>query len=289
MSGTEATSSPIIAEIRRVGEGLGPAAQRVAAFIIENAGRVPDLSITDVARAANVSEPTVARLCQSLGYSGFRELRIVLARQQPDTMPFVQIAISARDRPNEIAGKVIDRGMSALMKLKSELDYSAISAASILLAEARRIEVYAHGDSAFLAQDAQMRFAGMGIPSIAYSDSHLHVMSAATLGPRDAVICISRTGANAELVQTLAILGENSVPVVGILPRDSALGAYCTQVIHLAADMEADANVYAPQSYRLSQMAALEALAISTAVLCGPSAAMNLERSRAASLGKLME
>lgn len=287
MTGVIQSSSPIIEEIRRVGEGLGPAAQRVAAFIIENSARVPDLSITDVARAANVSEPTVARLCQSLGYSGFRELRIVLARQQPDSMPFVQHAITLRDRPNEIASKVIDKGVSALMKLKSELDYASISAASILLAEARRIEFYAHGESGFLAQDAQLRFARLGIPAIAYTDSHLHVMSAATLGPRDAVVCISRSGANAELVQTLAILGENSVPVVGILPRDTALGAYCTQVVHIAA--EDDDNVYAPQSYRLSQMAAIEALAIATAVMCGPSAAMNLERTRAASLGKLME
>ncbi|HRJ68543.1 MAG TPA: MurR/RpiR family transcriptional regulator [Beijerinckiaceae bacterium] len=287
MSGSEPTSSPLIEEIRRVGEGLGPAAQRVAAFIIENATRVPDLSITDVARAANVSEPTVARLCQSLGYSGFRELRIVLARQQPDSMPIVQIEISARDRPNEIATKVIDRVLSSLMKLKSELDYAAISAASILLAEARRIEFYAHGESAFLAQDAQLRFARLGIPSIAYSDSHQHVMSASTLGPRDAVVCISRSGANAELVQTLAILGENAVPVVGIMPRDTALGAYCTQLVHIGADDEP--NVYAPKAYRFSQMATIEALAIATAVMCGPSATMNLERTRAASLGKLLD
>lgn len=276
----------ITTELPKVAAGLGPAAQRTANFILANIRNVADLSITDIARAAEVSEPTVARLCQSLGFAGFKDFRLHLAREIAGGggMPFVHADVTPRDRPQDIAEKVIDRSIEALIRLKSQLDQDALIGAIRLLSEARRIEFYGQGNSGIVALDAQHKFFRIGIPAIAYTDPHTHMMSAAILGPRDAVICFSRAGETSDLKPTLAALKENHVPVVGIMPKDSTLAAYCTEVLHV--DHADDPNVYAPTSSRMAQLAMVDILAVSVATRLGPGAATYMESAKRAVLSR---
>jgi RpiR family transcriptional regulator, carbohydrate utilization regulator len=280
-SGSVDTPLPsFLNDMREKADALGPAGKKVTEYFLANATRIPDMSIMDVARAAKVSEPTVGRICQMLGYGGFKEFRIKLARASGGNIAHVHADVRPSDRPAEIAVKVIDTALSSLEHLKDQLKDQKIAEAVMILGDARRIEFYGHGNSGIVAMDAQHKFFRLGIPSIAYNDSHVHVMSASLLGPRDSVLCISRSGESMELVRTAEILKERQVPLVSITPAGSTLAQLSTVAIHV--DFDEDPDVYTPMSSRLGQLVIIDILAVSVAVQRGALASPDMQRAREA-------
>jgi RpiR family transcriptional regulator, carbohydrate utilization regulator len=267
-----------VAEVAVKAEGLGPAGRKVAAYFQANAARLPDLTITDIARAAVVSEPTVGRICQALGFSGYRDFRIKLARASGSNIGHIPADIAAGDRPGDVARKVIDQSLSALQKLREQIQPQAVALAVDVLSDTRRIEFYGHGNSGIVALDAQHKFFRLGMPSIAYVDSHVHAMSAALLSPQDAVLAISRSGRTSELVRSAEILKERRVPLVTISPHGSPLGRLANVNLHV--DFDEDPDVYTPMSSRLGQLMVVDILAVAVAVRRGALASVDMTRAR---------
>jgi RpiR family transcriptional regulator, carbohydrate utilization regulator len=279
-SQNQTTLPELLTGLREKSEGFGPAGRKVVDFFIANAGRIPDLTITDIARAADVSEPTVGRICQMLGYKGFREFRVRLAHAQGAAGGgHMHADVTLTDSPQEITAKVIGTALASLDKLRTQLLSAPIAEAVSILAESSRIEFYGHGNSGIVAMDAQHKFFRLGLPAIAYNDSHVHAMSAALLGARDSVICISRSGRTAELVRTADILVERHVPFVSIAPSGSPLAERANVNIHV--DFDEDPDVYTPMSSRLGQLTIIDILAVSVAVHRGAIASPDMSRARA--------
>jgi len=59
---------------------LKPAERKVADYILDNVNEVIHLSITKMAENVGLSEATVVKFCQHIGYSGYQELKIILAQ-----------------------------------------------------------------------------------------------------------------------------------------------------------------------------------------------------------------
>src|ERR1035441_6898182 len=59
---------------------LRTAEQRVADFILKHPDELIYLTVTELAEKTITSESTVVRLCQKIGYKGYQEFKIVLAR-----------------------------------------------------------------------------------------------------------------------------------------------------------------------------------------------------------------
>jgi RpiR family carbohydrate utilization transcriptional regulator len=267
-----------VAEVAAKAGTLGPAGRKVAAFFQENVARLPELTITDIARAAAVSEPTVGRICQALGFSGYREFRIKLARASGASLGHIPADVGASDGPSEIARKVIEQSLAALQRLREQLQPQAVARAVEILSAPRRIEFYGHGNSGIVALDAQHKFFRLGIPSIAYVDSHVHAMSAALLSPQDAVLAISRSGRTAELVRTAEILKERGTPLVSIAPQGTPLSRLADANLHV--DFDEDPDVYTPMSSRLGQLMVVDILAVSVAVRRGALSSIDMTRAR---------
>jgi RpiR family carbohydrate utilization transcriptional regulator len=273
-------SVPFLEELRAKAAFMGVAGRKVADFILAHAAQVPDMPISEVASGAGVSEPTVARFAQDLGLKGYRELRIKLARVGTVNVSFVPSGVTATDSTADVAAKVLDHSIQALMAVKAQIDPHDIDRAVALLDAAHRIEIYGHGSSGIIAQDAQNKLFRLGFPVVATSDAHVHAMAAALLGPSDAVIAISRAGRSRELIETLHILAERGVPVVAVTPRDAPMADLAAVTIHV--DFDDDPDVTTPMSSRLGQLAVLDVLAVSLALRRGPMISAGLQRAKAA-------
>jgi RpiR family transcriptional regulator, carbohydrate utilization regulator len=172
------------------------------------------------------------------------------------------------------------QSLAALQRLRDQISPAAITDAVAILAESRRIEFYGHGNSGIVAQDAQHKFFRLGIPAIAYTDSHIHAMSAALLGPRDAVLAVSRSGRTAELIRTAEILRERQAPMVAIAPKDSPLARLAA--VNIDLDFDEDPDIYTPMSSRLGQLMVVDILAVAVAVQRGALASLDMTRAREA-------
>jgi RpiR family carbohydrate utilization transcriptional regulator len=148
------------------------------------------------------------------------------------------------------------------------------------LAAARRVECFGVGSvSTFLANDAQSRFARLGLNSSAYFDAHLQLIAAAALSPRDVVLAISHVGRMPTLLEAVALAREQGATVIGITQPDTPLAKRCT--IPLAIAVPEDATVRVSTEAYLAGQVLIEVLMVGVGLRLGPAAIERLKRVRA--------
>ncbi|SDB84244.1 MurR/RpiR family transcriptional regulator [Paraburkholderia lycopersici] len=268
----------LLSQMKAMREQLRPSERKLADYVIEAPREVLDLSMTEVAERAGVSQPTIARFCHALGFSGFREFKIRLAQAVAADLPTEHPAVYRDVSPDEpvsgVAAKVLERTIGALVQVRNNLSTDALAAAITLLARAARIEFYGAGGSGIAAQDMQHKFFRLGMPSVAYSDPHTFLMSAALLGPGDVVVAISNTGRTRDIVDAAQTALDRGAKVIAITHGTSPLARLASVGLH--ANVDEDTDVFSPMTSRTSHLAIGDILAVGVALQRGPALAEKL-------------
>lgn len=280
--GTAATAdrpaTMLLDRIEALMDDLRPSEQSVARFVLRHPNQVIGLSFPDIAARAGVSQPTVARFCVAAGFAGYRDFKLRLAQSLAKGVPFVHRDVGMNDSMAEIGAKVFDRAIAALLTVRNHLDPAALEKATRLLVGAKRIEFYGLGNSGIVALDAQHKFFRLGVPAVAYSDPHVHAMSASLLGKGDVVVAISGSGRTRELIRSVEIARDAGAQVIVLTASGSPLAKLGD--VALYADVPEDLDVYAPMTSRLVHLAVIDALSVGVAVARGPVLGERLKRAK---------
>ncbi len=230
----------LLARIEALRDSLTASEAKVADFVLSNPNLATQLSISSLSQRVGVSEPSVARFCKAIGFSGLKEFKLQLARTLGAASNPAPLAVTADDTAGSAAIKVIDRSIRALSHLRDTLDGSLLAAAARRIAGARRVEFYGQGNSGIVALDGQHKFFRLGLATGAYSDPHVHAMSAALLGPSDVVVAISASGRTLDLLRSVEIAREAGAYIVGLTTRGSPLTKLCHVAIAVDESQEDD-------------------------------------------------
>ena len=182
---------------------LRTAEQRVADFILKHAEELIYLTVTELAERTQTSESTVVRLCQKIGYKGYQEFKIMLARDLVGPAETVYEQIDRTDSLSALKTKVFQANAQALKDTIEVLADDELGKAVEAIARARRVEVYGIGGSAPLALDAYHKFMRLGIHSVWLNDSDLMAMSSSLLESNDVALGISHTGASRDVCDAM--------------------------------------------------------------------------------------
>ncbi|MCS6995805.1 MAG: SIS domain-containing protein [Casimicrobiaceae bacterium] len=275
----DASRPGLLARILQVRHALRPSEQRVASYVLGAPNRVTGMSIGELAEAVGVTDPTVARFCQALGYSGFKAFKVALLKSLATGVPYVHTDVSPTDTAADVVAKVFDRSIAGLIAMRNQVDPKLVERASERLARARRVEFYGVGNSGIVALDAQHKFFLLGMHTVAYTDPHWQVQSAVLLTAEDVVVAISRTGRTRDMIQTVELAQKAGATVIAITAHASRLARLAD--IALPVEVEEDPDVYAPMAGRLAQLALVDALAVAVALKRGPALEQMLRRAKA--------
>lgn len=196
-------SGGVLARVRARLPRLTPVDTRVANYILARHTDVVDLSVSDVAAAAGTAASSVVRCCQRLGFKGFHELKLALAREAGQIAQLVTGDVAEDDPPGTVLRKTFGSQGRAIGESLATLDEAVFGRAVAALAGAGRVLFVGVGTSAPLAQDAAYRFQTIGIDASAPPDVHVQHVRARLLTPVDACFAISHTGATRETVATI--------------------------------------------------------------------------------------
>jgi len=268
----------LLSQVEAMREQLRPSERKLADYVLEAPREVLDLSMTDFAVRAGVSQPTIARFCQALGFSGFREFKIRLAQSVAADVPTVYRDVRADEPASGVAAKVLDRTIGALIAVRNSLSSDSVATAIAILADARRIEFYGAGGSGIAALDMQHKFFRLGVPSVAYSDPHTYTTSAALLGAGDVVVAISNTGRTKDILDACKSALHGGAKVIAITHGNSPLARVAT--IGLFANVDEDTDIFSPMTSRVSHLAIGDILAVGLALARGPALAEKLAEAK---------
>lgn len=221
-------SSAVFERIRQMRDALTPAERRVADLALNHPRSIISDPIVDIARKADVSQPTVIRFCRSLGCQGLSDFKLKLATGLTGTIPVSHSQVHLGDTATDFGAKVLDNTVSAILQLREHLNFEHVERAIELLNSARRIEFYGLGNSNIVAQDAHYKFFRFGIPTIAYGDLYMQAASAALLGKGDVIVAVSKSGRAPELLRVLDVAMQAGAQVIAITSSNTPLAKRAT-------------------------------------------------------------
>jgi RpiR family transcriptional regulator, carbohydrate utilization regulator len=251
--------------------------QRVAATVLADPDTAITRSIAEMARLSEVSEPTVMRFCRALGYAGFQDFKLALARDLGGRLRYASQEIVPEDDANALIGRVVDVTRAGLERLRTQLDPLSLEHAIERLAHARRVEFCGSGGAGIVSADAQLKFARLGISAVAYADAYIHNVTASLLGPDDVLVAISHSGRSRDLLLSVDLARQNKAVVIALCPGSSPLAERADIV--LAIETGPGHDVFTPIRARVGHLLVIDMLAIGVALRLGSTVRERLNRA----------
>jgi DNA-binding MurR/RpiR family transcriptional regulator len=264
---------------------LRAAEQRVADFILAHPDELIYLTVTELADRTHTSESTVVRLCQKIGYKGYQEFKIVLARDLVEPATAIYAAIEAADDLATVKTKVFQANAQALRDTLEVLDERELQRAVDAIAGAHRLEVYGVGGSSPLALDAYHKFVKLGVAAVALSDGDLMAMSSSLLGAGDVALGISHTGASRDVTDALGRAKRHGAATICITHRSSSPITKVSDVVLVTAAQQTAFSSDASSS-RIAQLAVIDTLYVGVAHKNHARSLEMIERTREATAAK---
>lgn len=258
ISKADASLAPL-AIIRSRIHGLSRREHAIAEFALNNAEDLLSLSVTALAARLHVSEASVIRFCQHLGYRGYHEFKIFLARDMGRETPEIYSQLDPADHAATVLQKTTRLSMQALQDTLSILKGSELEHASRALLKARTIALFGVGGSGGIALVAQQRLLRLRLPAFACTDTHVLGLMGVQLREHDIAFGITHSGATREIVAALESAQDHGALTVALTNHADSPVTKVSRIVLLTGAAETPLASEAGAS-RIVQLAALDAL-----------------------------
>lgn len=238
---------------------------KVADYVIENYNDIVDLNVTELADKANSSDATVVRFCKNIGYKGYQDFKINLARAvMASPYKHINPELEPEDKIADIVKKVFNSEVSVLQETLNLMNYSDMEKAADFILNAAHVELYGCGASSIIGKDIQHKFLKIGIKCFVNSDNDIQAMAASLLSKGDVAIGISHSGANKDVVHCMKLAKEFGATTIALTAQyKSPLSKCCDIVLMTAAKQTAFKSE--SLSVRIAQLAVMDSLMTSIA------------------------
>ncbi|KGP71683.1 MurR/RpiR family transcriptional regulator [Pontibacillus yanchengensis] len=186
--------------------------QKVASTVLENIEAVLYGSVTDLADRADVGETTALRFCRKIGFRGYQEFKLAIAKDLSNPTNEEHDA----EKPVTLSQSLAKHAKHTIDETLQMVDDQTVEECIDALDAAPTIYFFGVGTSGVTALDAKMRFLRIGLRTDAIIDPHVQSMTAATLGEGDVVVGISVSGSTKDTIDSLTIAKENGATVMVI-------------------------------------------------------------------------
>ncbi|MCL9647815.1 SIS domain-containing protein [Pantoea sp. ICBG 1758] len=209
--------------IRQLYPRLALNERRLADFLLSQPDRARHLSSQKLAEEAGVSQSSVVKFAQKLGYKGFPALKLALSESLADRDAITVHNHILSDDPLKIVGeKLLTEKISAIRATLDINSEEKLMETLHLLKNANRILLVGIGASGLVAKDFSWKLMKIGINAVAEQDMHALLASVQAMAPGDVLLAISYTGERREInlaAQEAAAIGADVVAFTGFTPN----------------------------------------------------------------------
>lgn len=214
---TESNSrSALLYRIESVLPALSKSEQKVVRYILNHPSEIIYLSVAALADCCQVSDPTVVRACQKLGYRGYQDLKISIAQTTVNTTETIHEDILDSDTVSVVADKVFQSAFSALRLTHDSLNRHALELSAAAIKNARKIMIAGMGGSGGAASDFTHKLLRLGLDAVCYSDPHLMAVAITFFDERDLLINVCHSGSSRIIVENAKLAKKNGARILSI-------------------------------------------------------------------------
>jgi len=215
VSEAQILSKSVLQKIKGMRYQLSLVERKIANYMIAHPFQAIRCSTEELAGECGTSQSSIIRFCQKMGYTGFRELKIVLAQEVGSLVPKA-IAEPTQQADSDYISDVLNQSVKGMQRTVATLDRKMLDAAIHAIGEARMVDVYGAGESYVVGKDLQLKLRRLGIIANIYPNPHLQSISAASLQSGDVAVGISFSGCTQDTIDAIGFAAESGATTIAI-------------------------------------------------------------------------
>jgi DNA-binding MurR/RpiR family transcriptional regulator len=252
---------PLLSRLRAEIFALAPSDAKVAQYVLDAPQDVIFQSVSEVGLAAGTAASTVVRCAQQLGFKGFQDLKIALARELGTLQTPPREPTGAATSPAQILTDVTHVLADTVRGAALMVEPAQFAAVAEALGTTRRVLFSGAGTSAPLVQDAVFRFITIGVQAEVSTEIYTQQLSAHSLGAGDVFFAVSHTGSTRGTVTCALQAREAGAFTAALTSFGSSPLAEAVEHPLVARACAVPKEMEAPAS-RLAHIAVLDALLV---------------------------
>lgn len=202
--------------------------QKLYHYITENFEQIVYQSLTEIAIACQVGEATVLRFCRKLGYKGYQEFKLSLARELS--------TYQKNGNDGSYINKVRNNMIQTVEDTYELIDDDQLQEAIDKICHAKAVIVYGVSSSGIAGLDMQNRLMRIGMNIETITDSHNQVIRSNSADSETVIIAISLTGSTKDIIDAVKTGKNNGSIVIAITNyTESPLTSYADLVLLTSA------------------------------------------------------
>ncbi|MBP2058238.1 DNA-binding MurR/RpiR family transcriptional regulator [Lactobacillus colini] len=182
--------------------------EKLVNYIITNNDKVIYDTIKALGKVTATGDGTIIRLCKKLGFSGFSDLKIALAKQSMESE-------NKKSQDNYI-DKSESLLVTAIEKTRSLINMQELDKAINLLIKAKNVYIFGVGHSGESARDFAKTWLRIGLIAHAEPDPHIQVQVSNLLNKDDVVVGLSLSGHTKDTYDSLKLAKNNGSNIIVI-------------------------------------------------------------------------
>lgn len=203
------------AKIQSLLPQLSESEKKIVEYIETQPINVKDLTSTKLAKELEISQSTVIRFTQKLGYENFRgflaDLHLVTANDQDFTQD-----VTKEESMSISVSRVLTQYLDVINMTHNDNTIDSIEQAASMLHHARKIMLFGRANNDFFCEYFQVQMMRYHMQAFFDRDNHNSFYILSQMNVEDVLIVISESGETFELLQILSAAKRVGVKILAI-------------------------------------------------------------------------
>ena len=183
----------------RICDNLTKNEKKLSNYILENVNEVIYDSIQSIASKTDTSPAAIIRFSKKLGYNGFSELKVDLAKDNTDQLPLFSEEICMKDSLNTIVKKSMTSDTSTVEQTYKLLKIETLENAVEAMKKAKKIYLFGISSSGICCYDLAQKLSRIGYDVVFFNDFHMQLAATTYITNEDVALAISYSGNTKEV------------------------------------------------------------------------------------------
>lgn len=208
-----------LAIIRSARDEMSANEKKLADFILENPSLIRDYSSQQIAGSVGVSQSSVVKFSQKMGYKGFTDLKLAIHEtvvKQESNVAVLNGRRASHGGGVSLKDRLFQAKSDAISGATDLNDDDSLRVAASAIKSSAQVQLVSSGNAYNVARDSALKLMSLGKPVIAEADAEVQLVGVSTLTRGDCLILISASGQSAHLSHLAHVAKKAGATIISV-------------------------------------------------------------------------
>lgn len=201
-------NKPVLEVIQDNYDEIFSAEKKVADYVLENPQEAVNATVSELAKASGVSDATVVRMCHHLGYKGYYQFRLMLAKDVGRN--------NEQDNGSNAVVRIFQDYANIMTAIGDNIDEEVMQGCVNLIKTCKQAHIMAVGNTTPLALYMGFRLGRLGVKCTCAISPEYFLNYVNLADEDDIIIAISHSGSSKQIIQGMELGKEKKLKMMAI-------------------------------------------------------------------------